>query len=230
MGFSIKLIVRFRELERRSLRLLGGRSERDAEYDFAYRHVTGRGLHIIDIGGCDSLLPLILARKGHRVTVYDFRLYPEKHPNLAVIRGDFLRNNLPANSFDIVMLISTIEHIGMGAYGAPEYPEADVKVMEEVNRILKEDGRAILTVPFDAREKVIPGFEKWYTPDRLKRLFQGWYILDAEFWVAEKKLLGRWVKWRPARMREAAQASERCGIHGTACFCLSKHPVEWWER
>lgn len=57
-----KIRVRFRELERRILRLFGGRSNRDIEYDFGLRNVTGQGLRILDIGGCDSLLPLLLAR------------------------------------------------------------------------------------------------------------------------------------------------------------------------
>lgn len=82
MRHRSRLTVRFREFERRLLRFLGGRSERDVEYDFAYRHVAGSGLRIIDIGGCDSLLPLTLAKAGHIVTVYDFRPYPERHPNL----------------------------------------------------------------------------------------------------------------------------------------------------
>ena len=151
--------VRFREFQRRLVIFLGGRSERDVEYDFAYRNVVGKSLRILDIGGCDSLLPLVLAKAGHLVTVYDFRHYPEKHPNLTVIQGDFLKNNLPDKSFDVVIMVSTIEHIGFGSYGAPVYPDADFVVMKEVRRLLVDSGRAILTFPFNREEKIIPGFE-----------------------------------------------------------------------
>jgi len=107
------LKVRSREVARRLLRLFGGRSNRDVEYDFAYRNIVGNRLRILDIGGCDSLLPLALAKAGHSVTVYDFRPYPERHPNLTVIQGDFLKNQLPAAAFDTVVMVSTIEHVGL---------------------------------------------------------------------------------------------------------------------
>ena len=148
--------VHLREITRRTLRLLGGRSNRDVEYDFAYRNVVGSCLKILDIGGCDSLLPIVLAKAGHQVTVYDFRPYPESHPNLTVLQGDFLNNSLPSGSFDIVIMISTIEHIGLGAYGAPEYPDADFTVIKEVHRILADEGKAIVTFPFNERESYTP--------------------------------------------------------------------------
>jgi len=82
-----RIKVRLREIARRAIRVFGGRSNRDVEYDFAYRNITGKRLRILDIDGCDSLLPLVFARAGHSVTVYDFRPYPERHPNLTVIQG-----------------------------------------------------------------------------------------------------------------------------------------------
>jgi len=52
--------------------------------------VVGKRLTILDVGGVESLLPLDLARKGHHVTVCDVRPYPEHHPGLKTITGDFL--------------------------------------------------------------------------------------------------------------------------------------------
>lgn len=224
------LKVRMREGVRRILRLFGGRSNRDVEYDFAYRNVVGKQLRILDIGGCDSLLPIAFAKAGHMVTVYDFRPYPEHHPNLAVIQGDFLHNQLSANKFDVVIMVSTLEHVGLGGYGVPERTDADFEIMKELRWVLVDGGKAILTFPFNDRERVIPQFERWYTRERPQRLFDGWSVLDAEFWVAEKKLIGRWVKWRPAIMQEAAQAYQRIGVQGVACFALSNRSLDWWEQ
>lgn len=53
------------------------------------------------------MLPLIFAKANHIVTVYDVRQYPERHKNLTIIKADFLANNLPPNSFDVAILIST---------------------------------------------------------------------------------------------------------------------------
>jgi SAM-dependent methyltransferase len=224
------LKARMREGTRRVLRLFGGRSNRDVEYDFAYRNVVGKWLRILDVGGCDSLLPIAFAKAGHMVTVYDFRPYPEHHPNLTVIQGDFLHNELSADSFDVAVMVSTLEHVGLGGYGAPECTDADFEIMKELRRILVDGGKAILTFPFNDRERIIPQFERWYTPGRLQRLFDGWFVLDVEFWVAEKKLFGRWVKWRPTTMQEAAQAYGKIGIQGVACFALCPRLIDWWER
>jgi SAM-dependent methyltransferase len=200
------------------------------EYDFAYRNIAGKELRILDIGGCDSLLPLTFAKAGHTVIVYDFRLYPEHHPNLTVIQSNFLENQLPPCSFDAIIMVSTIEHIGLGGYGAPERPDADFEVMRELHRILADGGRVILTFPFNDRERIIPQFERWYTVERLQRLFEGWFILDVEFWIAERKLFGKWVKWRPATMQEAARAYETIGVQGVACFAVSNRPLSLWQR
>lgn len=43
-------------------------------------------------------------------------------------------------------------------------------------------------------------------------------------------MLGRWVKWKLATMAEAAQAYDRIGVSGVACFAVAKYPLEWWER
>lgn len=55
-------------------------------------------------------------------------------------------------------------------------------------------------------------------------------MLDTEFWVGEKKVLGRWIKWKPATMCEAAKAFENIGVHGLACFVLAERPLNWWQH
>jgi len=222
-----KTKVRVREIERRIVRLFGGRSSRDVEYDFAYRNVNRKRLCILDIGGCDSLIPLVLSRAGHKVTVYDFRPYTERHRNLKVICGDFMKNQLPPKSFDIVLLISTIEHMGFGAYGVPEYKDADFEVMSHLRRVLIDGGKLVLTFPFNEKEKIIPGFERWYSVDRIKKLLTGWFVVDVEFWAPDKKVFGRWLKWGPATWDGAGRAYIEKGVQGVACFAITNQPCNW---
>jgi SAM-dependent methyltransferase len=218
--------ARIREAERRLLRLLGGRSSRDVEYEFVWRSVVGQKLKILDIGGCDSLLPLVFARQGHDVTVCDFRRYTERHTNLAAIQGDFLCNDLPDRYFDFVILVSTIEHIGFGCYGAPRYENGDIAVMKEVKRVLAEGGKAILSFPFGDREREIQGFERWYDVNRIKRLFEGMHISVEEYWIPRLKVLNRWVKWVPAALQQAQESPEAAGCPSVACFVVSLRPLE----
>jgi len=49
-------------------------------------------------------------------------------------------------------MVSTIEHIGLGGYGAPQKPDADFEIMRELRRVLADGDRVILTFPFNERE------------------------------------------------------------------------------
>lgn len=223
-----KLKTRIGEAERRFVRLFNGKTGRDVEYDFACRNILGGESKILNVGGCESLLSLMLAKRGFKVTVFDFRSYPESHPNLTSIKGDFLENELPDDSFDYVMLISTIEHIGFGSYQAPHYENGDIKAISEVKRVLSSDGRAILTFPFNDKHKVIEGLERWYDVDRVKQLFQDMYILKEEHWIPETKIFGRSFKWKPGTLREAQTSFENhnCQRHcqSIACYVVSNNP------
>lgn len=218
------LKVRFRGLIRRCIRFCGGISNRDVEYDFVYRQVVGEKISILDIGGSESLLPLRFAQRGHRVTVYDYREYPEKHPGLVSIRGDFLDNQLPEHSFDYILFISTIEHIGFGSYGAPTYEDGDLKAMEEAIKLLKPDGRLLFTFPFASKEHHVPGYERWYDWNRVQRLFEGLYILAEEYYVPGNRLFGRIVKWLPASLDQIMNCEdvlEKYGSQCNACYVVS---------
>ncbi len=224
-----KLKARTRECARRYVRLFNCKSSRDVEYDFVYRNVFGDKVKILNIGGCDSLFPLMLAKRGFKVTVYDFRSYTESHPNLTSIEGDFLENTLPDDSFDCAIMISTIEHIGFGSYRAPQHKDGDMKAMSEVKRILSPNGRAILTFPFTQKHRLIEGFERWYDAERVKRLFQGMYILKEEHWVPEIKLFGHWIKWRPGTLKEAQTSFEIHNCQSVACYVVSLNPPDQSE-
>ena len=217
-----RLGVRVREILRRCLRFVGGRSERDLEYDFVLRHIGSHNLQILDMGGLGSLLPLCLACKGHMVTVCDVRRYPERHPNLAIVEGDFLANPFPDTSFDLVVMVSTIEHIGFGYYGDPFIENGDRMVMQQVRRVLKEHGRIILTAPFTTQERIVKGFERWYDIDRLTQLLNGFQLTVSEFWVPALWFRGRCLKWTPAAVDQATRAEALYGYHATACLVAER--------
>ena len=217
-----RLGVRIREALRRCLRLVGGRSERDLEYDFVFRHIGGHNFEILDVGGVSSLLPLYLVRKGHMVTVCDVRRYPEKHPNLTVVKGDFLANRFPDAAFDVVVMVSTIEHLGFGCYGDPFIEDGDRIAMQEVWRVLKEQGRVILTTPFTAQGRIVSGFERWYDMDRLTQLMDGFQLIVSEFWVPALWFRSRCLNWMPAELDQARRAESVYGYHATACLVAEK--------
>ena len=195
--------------------------------------MVGEHVSVLDVGGCESLLPLQLAKRGYSVTVYDFRQYPEQYPNLSTIQGDFLANKIPDNSFDFVVMISTIEHIGFGSYGAPVYADGDFLAMYQAKRILKPSGRIVLTFPFASKEHIVSGFERWYDIIRVQRLFEGMYLLTEEYYVPHTKVFGRVVKWLPASLEQISSTDDvvqRYGYQCNACYVVSPIPASHFAK
>ncbi len=223
-----RLRSRIREIQRRLLRLCGGLSLRDSEYDFAYRHIVGEGLSVLDVGAVGSLLPLQLARRGFQVTVMDVRPYPERHANLTVAQGDFLTNTIPDGSFDYMVMISCIEHMGFGGYGDPICEDADFRAMAQAVRILKPDGKLILTFPFCDRYAIQPGFERWYDRSRVCRLFENWLILDQEYYIPQFRVMNRIVRWIPASIHQIVENDvlRKYGYQCNACYVLARRPQD----
>ncbi len=219
-----RLGVRVRELERGILRQFGFTSERNLEYDFVCRHVTQKGLSILDVGGVGSLLPLRLARSGHSVTVCDIRRYPEKHANLRVIQGDFLRVCFPRETFDLAVLVSTIEHVGYGHYGDPLLEGGDIACVQKTWELLRGGRRLILTTPFTAKERIIEGYERWYDEERLTQLLEGFDVSVLEFWVPKSWVKGRCIRWVRTTIEEAKRAEVLYHYHADACVVGTKWP------
>jgi SAM-dependent methyltransferase len=116
------------------------------------------GSRVLDVGCGDSIFPVYLASRGHRVTAVDL----EFTTNLGKLHGvptGYVRGDLSAlptidDQFDAVFCISVIEHLP-----EPRIPLA----MQEMRRVLKPGGRLLLTTDYyeDANAPV------WYCgPDR----------------------------------------------------------------
>lgn len=195
---SIDLLNRARahivDMGQKVLSLLFGCTSRTAEYRFVFRHIPPPGSTVLDVGCCESLLPLKLARKGYNVYGIDTRQYLEKHPNLAFFQGDIICTPFPDKFFDCALAISTIEHIGLGLYRDPIHEDADTKAVQEISRILKPSGKLILTTPYAAKYKLARyagGIERYYDSSTLKTLFCGFEVQDQEFFIGKSRF--NWI-------------------------------------
>lgn len=66
-----------------------------------------------------------------------------------IVRGDVLTHDFQASSFDWVVSVSTIEHIGLGAYGDPIHVDGDTMAMERAWEWVKPGGMMYLDVPYE---------------------------------------------------------------------------------
>jgi len=158
-------------------------SERIIEYPILFQHLKPEASRILDFGCVEDLLPIHLASLGYNVTGIDYRPYPFTHRNFDFIQRDILSWDPPNEEFDAVISISTIEHVGLSAYGDPECNDGDKIAIEKLMRCLRKGGDLIISLPagkcciergmriYDrqAIEKLVPNIKTlklFYKPNR----------------------------------------------------------------
>jgi len=213
-----KLLARARDVGMKFFSFFGYRTSRTVEYDFIMKNIPSKARKILDVGSTGSLLPLKLAKQGYDAYSIDYREYHERHPNLTFVKGDILKSLFADDFFDLVVCVSTIEHIGLGSYGDPSYYDGDKSVVKEFGRILKDGGTLLLTAPFSGESEVLPwmdSHERIYDYDRLKSLFEGWEIQLEEYYIPKKAK--HWVK---ASRKEAEKRHKAYPRSNIICLML----------
>jgi SAM-dependent methyltransferase len=168
-------------------------SEQIIENPMLLRHLPADAESILDFGGVESALPLILSALGHQVTVWDQREYPFRHPNLRVIQRDlFAEPPDPALRFDAVVSVSTIEHLGLGAYDDIVVPDADERGVALLWEMVRPGGRMIVTVP--AGSPVTQGGYRVYDLPRLQKLIPHASVIH---WFMKRGREGVWGEVEP---------------------------------
>lgn len=85
-------------------------------------------------------------------TAIDWRK-TEPVAGVEIVRGNVLAHDFPAASFDAVVSISTLEHIGLGHYDRdPAADDGDIVALQRIWSWLKPGGVLYFDVPFNAGE------------------------------------------------------------------------------
>jgi len=214
--FSLVLGARYRLparlIELRLASALGNPvNERSIEYPWAIEHLRAqKGRKILDVGCSESaLLTSYLLSKGYDaygLDIVDCRSLP--------LGRFFLRDarntSLPDSSFDVVILLSVLEHIGNDAN------EDDIKTMHELGRILRKGGVILFTSPF-AVEYSNRG-QRFFDSERLSRLTQSFNVIERSYFVQ------RGVRWVEATLNEAKAAT--FGYAGVNSIAISVMVLE----
>jgi SAM-dependent methyltransferase len=159
---------------------VGGVNERIVEIPYVFRALgqVPQGAEVLDVGSSESLVAVELASLGYRVTGIDPREGSLAHPNLERIVGS-VEEWRPDRRFDAVVCLSTIEHLGLGAYGQPKCPDADVRAMRRLHELSRPDALLILTTPFGV--PAVDELQRTYDAVGLKQLLEGWEVTEMAF-------------------------------------------------
>jgi SAM-dependent methyltransferase len=169
---------------------------------------------VLEVGCVNSPFIYLLPGLGARVTGVDLRSWGERAGGFTFIRGDVLDLELP--TFDVVLCISTLEHIGLGRYPGDATEEGrDGRVLRRMVDLLNPAGRLLVTVPVgtadESRAQRIDAY-RTYRPTDIPTLVESYGRIQAiDYYVAESR------RWQPALADVAARSATALG-----CYLIEK--------
>ncbi|WP_051261938.1 DUF268 domain-containing protein [Desulfovibrio inopinatus] len=119
---------------------------------------------------------MCLAYGAHPTTVEYYRIISRTN-RLRTLTVDELKAS--NETFDHAMSISSFEHDGLGAYGDPLNPNADLEAMQRVRELLNDGGLLFLNVPVAKQDMLIFNGCRVYGEHRLPMLFEGYTLIDS---------------------------------------------------
>lgn len=166
--------------------------DRAIEWSWMVSHLPKQAARVLDFGCVQSSLSAIAARLGHAVTAVDLRDIEYEMEGVRFRKGHINKLDFTSEQFDVIMNCSTVEHVGLeGRYAGQQEGEGDLEAMRRLRSLLAEGGIMILTIPV-GRDAVFSPFHRIYGEMRIKRLLQGFAVLDQEFWAKDASYL--WKK------------------------------------
>ncbi len=183
-------------------RLLG-MSERILEPMFIHTRLPKPPATVLDLGCAESIHPLEMASFGYEVTGVDLRDLPVEHPSFRMVRADIADLPFADACFDVVVSLSTLEHVGLDWYGTQQ-KGTDFHVVAEVHRVLRPGGLFLLTVPY-GRPAVTP-LQRVYDRTRLDPLLHAFERQETLFGVCDGTT---WSVTSDASRAEGVDSTER---------------------
>jgi SAM-dependent methyltransferase len=145
----------------------------DHECAFAARNIRRLAPRsILDVG---SYRHFLLGLQAHfPVTTVDVRKRQPLLSEETVLTGDAKKLGLPDLSFDLVLSLCTLEHLGLGRYGDELDFKADGKAFREWVRVLKPGGHLIFSTTI-TRARPAVGFNahRIYSQEMLRGFCEG---------------------------------------------------------
>jgi len=114
----------------------------------------------VDIGS--SLFFVSVVSAFTAVKFYDFRPAELRLDGLEVLTADICDLKFEDRSIHSLSCMHVVEHLGLGRYGDPLDPDADLKGMSELQRVLSAGGNLLFVVPV-GRPKVVFNAHRIYS-------------------------------------------------------------------
>ena len=181
----IDMISRIRPLI--GLPSLGGKEEQE----WIVENIPAKPSVILDIGASESLLRLRLRNTGHQILPIDIR-FLRGIDFKPFFLGDATQLPFREEVLDCVILCTTIEHIGLGAYGDLIYTGGDLLVMQEVGRVLRKGGCVLITTMYATEGGMT--WERHYSDEMIEKLSEGFITVNKMYLLNADGFRQPWIK------------------------------------
>jgi 2-polyprenyl-3-methyl-5-hydroxy-6-metoxy-1,4-benzoquinol methylase len=166
-------------------------NERVVEVPYVFRALAGvePGGKILDVGASESTLCLSLATLGYQVTAIDPRPNPLRHELLEVVEAP-IEEWQHSGEFDAVVCLSTIEHIGVGAYEQDASDRrVDLEAMSRMRELTKPGGLLVVTTAVGPAS--VGELGRVYDREGLDELLEAWEVKDET--LVQRRDATTWV-------------------------------------
>ena len=174
VGISLKYNRKLRYREGKLLLI------KSVETEFADEIIEKLSSHksILDVGCGDSAWLKSWMIRGRYIVPFDVSRCTNQ--SLPYVRADIRKAPFQDKSFDLITCICTIEHIGTVACPYPKGKDEDLKAMEEMKRVLKDNGYLILTTAIGKGYYDKQHTQRNYSEERINLLTKNWVVLRQE--------------------------------------------------
>jgi 2-polyprenyl-3-methyl-5-hydroxy-6-metoxy-1,4-benzoquinol methylase len=206
------------KIDSNELNLMG---DRDIEWSWMFSRIKNGPGKALDLGCGDSLLlSMTAAQRGYDVLAIDREQheYPYNVQGVTFKPVDVLEESFSSDYYDLIMVCSTIEHIGLpNRYQVTSsISEGDLVVMKKLHDAIEPDGILLLTLPIGL-DAVFAPYHRVYGEVRLPKLLQEWSITEEIYWVKQPS-----NQWISVSRQEALAQPGSINHYGLGCFVLRK--------
>lgn len=136
------------------------------------------------IGSTSPWIEAIVINHGCKdITTIEYNKPESNYTYIKTIEYDevnsMFQNNVDEDlKFDFVITYSSIEHSGLGRYGDPLNPNADIETMDLIHKLLKSDGILLWGAPVGGNDLITWNAHRVYGKIRLPLIFKKFKILQ----------------------------------------------------
>jgi len=110
------------------------------------------------------------------VEFYDYRPAKINLSNLDCKSGNIISLPFTDNSVESLSCMHVVEHIGLERYGDPFDPQGDLKAINELKRVIKQNGSLLFVVPIGGKMRIQYNAHRIYTYEYITKCFESFRL------------------------------------------------------